>query len=598
MNMIDLIKSSEKNLFTFRQLFTSYIKNSYKYPESRKWRELVRLFLTEDNQKKIVDLSDGISEVLLGELHLWCKDAIDRVYLSSLALKVGESRYATILLEEAITLVEDYEDGYAVLKANEDHKLLSENTLNDLFEATLRYANSQEEYLNLLAIGEFLQTQDENLENCLKKALNFEITFEGSLLLGEYYSAFDHQKSWDWYIKSIQFLVCSGTEGDIFYSLGGSSLPKIKINKLVGFVLCIDDDTENRFNTLKYYEECIDEIDETFDTYLNSLLQDCIEKEEWCLIDDCIDDFNMSIPGNLKDLLESDNAKEPQSFYDMFSYANLMMRVCKNKGKTKYWFLKAIDHADECDVSQIRGQFDGLLRIAEPMWELVRDDDLFHEILWKAYKHPDRLIKNREKEIYAYRVKEILTLINRTSQCAIELKRYFDLLLSEKHISSTYSFATRMASDNCQHWRVVDDLFTKARNTAESYDDAVEIYKLCSYVDNSYDDFFKKYSKIAVHLMDYNVKTTQNALNLAHELSDWKSYKERVDPLLGKALELAKEPKDYRDVSRFYNLILHDSAKALKYLNIGLDAAQTADDFEMFSQEAKLILGRDWQTAF
>lgn len=650
MKMIDVKKSTEENLFTFRRLFSTYVNRSFKGVDDCKWQKAVRIFLSEDNQRRLVELSEGISDVLVRELHVWCEDVIDRVRLSSLASKLGETKYAQNLMEEASTLVKDYEDGYTVLKASAINKLLSDEYLNELFHSAFQYAKRQKEYLDLTAIGEALQISSELTADCLKKALDLEITFEGSLLLAEYYSAIDQQKSWDWYINSFQFWEDAGCCEDIFYSLEKSSLPETIINKLVNFILSIEDNIEDRFLVLEHYYEYSSIVDNAF---AEDFLQDCIEEQAWYLIDDCIDKFNLSIPDNLKlliedldilklsnpdtlkllkkdcdffnlsipshvmQLLEETDFQGLVSYYDIFAYARLTLRITKNKEDARFWFRKAMKRVEESEITQVKGLFQGRLAFAELMWESLRDDYDLHFYLYNAYRRLVKSDANEKDEIYGHHLKEIISIISRTSKNAIELKRYFDLILSQKHLSSTYCFASKMAYESSIEWLLIDRLYSKALKTAESFDDAFNLYKLCDNVNIfRYDNSGILY--VPLKISEQKMLTTNDALRLAKEINcidtlksrknivntkdlakvNFDTSKDRMDSILSKAIEFANCTKDYQNIIRFINFDLKDTPRALEFIKQGFNSSSIDNEYDMLCQEAKLILGRDWETAF
>ncbi|MGZ2371740.1 hypothetical protein ACXR6G_18320 [Ancylomarina sp. YFZ004] len=645
--MIDVKKSTEENLFTFRKLFSTYVNRSFKDVDDCKWQKSVRIFLSEDNQMKIVELSEGISVVLLSELHLWCEDVIDRVRLSSLALKLGETKYAQSLMDEASTLVEDFEDGYAVLKASVINKLLSDECLSELFNSALQHAKSQKEYLDLTAIGEALQISNELTEDCLNIALDFEITFEGSLLLAEYYSAIDQQKSWDWYINSFQFWEDAGCCDDIFYSLEKSSLPGIKKNKLVDYILSIEDDLEDRFLVLEHYYEYSSKIDIAFAV---DFLQDCIDKKEWSLINDCIDKFNLSIPDDLKLLIENQdllswsnpdtlellkkdcdffNLSIPEHFMllmqesdfkgleslsDVLAYAELTLKITKNKEDASFWFRRAMKHVEESEITQVKGSFHGRLVLAEDIWHMLHDDYVLHFYLYNAYR---RQVNDDKNEVYGQHLKEIITVINRTSKNTVELKRYFDLILSEKHLSSTYCFACKMAYESSQEWLLVDKLYSKALKTVESFDDVFNLYKLCNDVNIfRYDNSGILY--VPLKISEQKMLTTNDALRFAKEINcidalkyrkniinrkdlakvKFDTSKDRMDSILSKAVEFANCTEDYQNIIRFVNFDLKDTPRALEFIKKGFNSSSIGNEYNMLCQESKLILGCDWESAF
>jgi len=233
--------------------------------------------------------------------------------------------------------------------------------------------------------------------------------------------------------------------------------------------------------------------------------------------------------------------------------------------------------------------------------------------LYNAY----RPSVNDKDEVDAQQLKEIITVINRTSKNTIELKRYFDLILSQKHSSSTYYFAAKMAYESSQEWLLVDRLYSKALKTAESFDDAFNLYKLCDDVNIfRYDNSGISYAPLK--RAEQKMLTTNDALRLAKEMNcidtlksrknivnlkdlakvKFDTSKERMDSILSKAIEFANCTKDYQNIIRFVNFDLKDTPRALRYIKNGFNSSSIANEYDMLCKEAKLILGRDWESAF
>ena len=230
-------QKSQENLFKFRKLFATYVNRSELFCPDIKPRKPVRLFLTEHSEKLAVYFINSTKYTLISELHLWCQDVIDRVYLSQFALELGETEYAKVLMTEALSLVADYEDGYAVLKANEKHRLLSPENITDLFKETLDNADNQKEHLDLVIIGELLLTSGESIAICLKKALEYPRTFYGVLELANYYSLTDKEKSWNLYVKSFEFWEDAGSGEDILYFFNKCNFDEEKTDAIIDRVM-------------------------------------------------------------------------------------------------------------------------------------------------------------------------------------------------------------------------------------------------------------------------------------------------------------------------------------------------------------------------
>lgn len=585
----------------FKKQFCSYVINNNVrgINEDGKTTQNVTLFLRHFERLSMLEYVKGDTSFLLNELHLWCNDIVDRVELALLASEIKEELFAQKIMLEAYSMVDDYSNGYMVLSQNKTKRLLSSDKLNLLFKKTVERVNEQDNYSLLASLGVRLQVSNEYIEFCIYKASEFHQTFDSCLNMAEYYSFKDEEKSWDWYLDSFEFWEDAGHGEDILSSLNRCELSTERIESIADKVITHKmNDAEDKhylFEILSHSVFCSDQL---LVKHLGVMLLDFAREGNWNLMEACMEHISTPDMNQLKNILRHTDAMEPEHISDMLSYAKYMKLLFDDKEAADYWCRAALDRIDDPMERDFHSQLDVFLSIANYVWELLMDSDLVHKILWSALKHPYGLKETNRQLVYKLRLKSILPFINETSQCAVELKRYFDLILSEEHLSKTYSFATRMASDNCQHQKVIDDLFTKTGKTAVSFSDAYELYQLTTYVDDTYADFFHKYHQHVFHLMDDHIQTTQDALKLAKEVQDWPKYKDRLDSLIGKALELATKASDYRDVARFYNLILRDTPLALKYLKMGLGIAQTADEFKMFSQEAKLILGRNWETAF